>query len=194
MSELITLAEFKASAVIEHGDDDDLLRGLISAAHGRLETFVGRPIEAEEITEYHDGGKTILFLAQYPISETADFTLVDTHGTVGVTDDETIDADYYRIYYESGYVKRTTSYGQVRVWSPGARRWKVTYTGGLDQLSGWESRHRAILAQGLNMLVGAWYDLGAQGLSDPQKMAALLKMPLPPAVENMWDSYKPLRM
>ena len=100
---------------------------------------------------------------------------------------------YYRVYHERGTVQRTSANGQPRVWHPGALRWKITYTGGWDQLDGWRTHHLPILAQSIKLLVLDWYDRGGQVLSQGTKDAVKLdQLPLPAVVAGIWEAYQPV--
>ena len=196
---LTTLEEIKAFMVIEHDDDDAMLSVLHLAAERRFETFTGRPVTAAEVTDYFDGGKGRFFLPAYPISSSADLTIIDTNGLVDESNNETVETSKYRVYHQKGTVLRTSDRGLVRgyagklVWPDGAQRYKVTWTGGLDQLTDWGRRHRPILAQSIKLLVLDWYDLGAQVLSQGTKDAVKTdKLPLPPIVSAIWESYEPV--
>jgi hypothetical protein len=190
---LTTLEEIKAFMVVEHDEDDDRLAALHLAAERRLEVFAGRPITATEVTEYFDGGRSRLFLPRYPISSSADLTIIDTNGIVAETNNETVEAAYYRVYHQKGTVQRASHHGQPRRWNPGSLRYKVTYTGGLDQMTDWAVRHQPILAQSIHLLVLKWYDQGAQVLSQGTKDAVKVSTrELPPEVAAIWQSYEPV--
>lgn len=192
-SNLATLEEIKAFMVVEHDDDDDMLSLLHLSAERRFEQFTRRPLKATEVTEYFDGGKGRIFLSNYPVSSSATFTVIDTHGYADESENETIDSKYYRVYHEKGTVQKTSANAQPKIWHPGVLRWKLTYTGGWDQMDGWHSRHKPILAHSIKLLVLEWYDLGAQVLSQGTKDAVKpSKLPLPPVVAGIWEAYEPV--
>lgn len=190
---LTTLLEIKAFMVVEHDDDDALLNALHLAAERRFQNFVQRPTIAAEETDYFDGGKGRIFLPSYPISSDADLTVVDTKGLVDESANETLAAAYYRIYNQKGTLQRATTHGQPKVWAPGCKRWKITWTGGLDQLPNWGTDHRPPLEQSIKLLVVDWYDKGSQVLSQGSRGAIKPSdLPLPIEVQVIWDNYQPL--
>ena len=193
LAPLTTLEEIKAFMVVEHEEDDAMLSTLHLAAERRLELFVRRPVTASAVTDYFDGGKGRLFLPRYPISSTADFTVIDTHSLVDESNNETVDSGRYRVYRQRGVVQRASVYGNPGMWPRGLQRYKVTWTGGLDQMTDWGVRHRAILAQSIKDLVLNWYDLGAQVLSQGTKNDVKTeKLPIPITVTGVWEQYEPL--
>lgn len=156
--DLLTVAQAKAYLNIEHSDDDTLLGDLIGQAERRMEAYIGTPINATSYTEYHDGGLNHLFLEHAPIKSDS-VTITDTKATSeDATDDETVDAEDYRVRFEHGMITRTTSHGRQRRWDIGVRRFKVVYEAGLDQLNNWSTVAKEELRGTIRDLVSDWYE------------------------------------
>lgn len=189
---LTSLAEAKAALEIDYTEDDTLVTNLLLAAEGVFRQRIGgRLIQSAEQIEHHDGGKLKLFLRQWPAS-TSGLTVVDTKSTNDTGDDETMDATLYRLYPERGVLVRTTAGGVIRPWARGVRRWKITYTGGLDQMADWSNMRLPVLQQTIHQLAGRWYDevgaaLGAgKGIDVPKVIAR----GIPQEIQEVWAAYQ----
>lgn len=68
---IITAAQLKAHLGIISTEEDSLITGYIAQIGDYLRRKIGRIIEEESVTEYHDGDniKDMIFLANYPVSE-----------------------------------------------------------------------------------------------------------------------------
>lgn len=155
--ELLTVANAKEYLEVEHSDFDDLVGDLIAQAEARMEGYIGTPITAESYTEYHDGGLKHLFLHHMPI-KSGSVTITDTKATSeDATDDDTVDAEDYRIRHEHGMITRTTSNGKIRRWDIGVKRFKVVYEAGLDQLNDW-ARAQIELEASIRDLLADWFE------------------------------------
>lgn len=156
--ELLSVEQAKDYLVIEHDDDDTLISNLIAEAESRMESYIGTPVSGVEYTEYHDGGLNHLFLDHMPIQD-ASVTVTDTQATSeDATDDETVDAEKYRVRNEHGIITRTTSNGMERRWDLGIQRFKVVYTAGLEYLTNWTARGKVELRASIRDLVSDWYE------------------------------------
>ena len=195
MEDILTLEEVKARFPVEHDDDDDLLTNLIEEAHARLQSHLERQIRSASYTEYFDGGKGKLFLRHWPIAADPAPVVTDTGGTIGAGDDVVLaEADYYRVDPETGIIERTSSIGTPQVWEPGVRRFKVTYTGGLDSDSEWDEVIEPELRSSLRDLVAFWYEQPNPGVTSeefgPGARRKFVTEDLPPRVRGVWDKYR----
>lgn len=156
--DLLSVEQAKDYLIIEHSDDDTLIGNLIEEAESRLESYIGTPIVAQSYTEFHDGGLDHLFLEHMPIKSDS-VTITDTKATSeDATDDETVDAENYRVRHEHGMITRTSSHGRQRRWDVGIRRFKVEYDAGLDQLPNWSLTAESELRATIRDLVSDWYE------------------------------------
>lgn len=192
---ILRVDEAKAYLTIEHNDDDVLVGDLIEEAEATLQGYLEVPIESVETTEYHDGGTSVLFLRRFPIDEDG-ITVTDTQGTSeDATDDEEAEASKYRVYPEKGQLVRTSTTGIRSRWPVGHRRWKVEYTGGLDQHPDWSRRVKAELRASLRDLVAHWYLNREAAVSRINEGAGMSKSfaatdrEIPGRVRAVWDRY-----
>lgn len=67
MSDLVTSANFKIYAQIDHTDDHALIALLVTAVSADIERWLGRSFSLASYVEYVDGGAMRLILKKYPI-------------------------------------------------------------------------------------------------------------------------------
>lgn len=193
---LLTIDQFKNYGEVEHDGDDELIGDLIAEAEARMVGYLEVPITSAERTEYHDGGTSVLFLSHFPIDETS-VTVVDTQGTSeDATDDETVAATAYRVYPEHGQIVKTSTNGQRRDWAHGLRRFKVTYTGGLDKHPLWDASLKHELRGTIRDLTLEWYDNRSPGAGSERDGGGLSRSTpgterqIPSRVREVWDRYR----
>lgn len=103
---------------------DDVLASFIEGISQRFETFLGRKLEQDTLTEYFEGGRKNFFLSNYPVS---------TAQSVGVTIEDvakTQNTDFW-VDNERGVVQFTS---QVSQGDP--RSIAIAYTGGFVKSKG----------------------------------------------------------
>lgn len=197
MGVILSTDQAKAYIPVEHAGHDDLIDDLILQAEGRMQSYMRVPIQGEAVTEYYDGGTSVLFLTKYPVLESS-VTVVDTQGTnTDDTDDVTLAATEYRIYPLRGEILKTSSNGHRSQWYQGRRRFKVTYTAGLDQHPDWESFIRPTLRGSLRDLVAEWYINRSPGMAQESEGGGMgrtgfqggLDAALPPRIREVWDMW-----
>ena len=108
-----------------------LLGNLLTAASDWIEGYCRRVFtETEHTDEAHDGdGTTGLFLDNFPVSDVASVTIIDSDGTE--TDIDNTDDDVFRIADDEGYIEFAPSASEDYGHFPGGfRNVKVTYTAG----------------------------------------------------------------
>lgn len=78
---LITLAEVKTLLSITTTTKDDIFNALIASADAAVKKYVDRIIEADDLTEYHDGESAdTIALKEYPI-----ISVTSVHDDIGRT-------------------------------------------------------------------------------------------------------------
>lgn len=191
---ILSVAQVKNYANIEHDGDDELVGDLIEEAEARLQGYIRIPIESSAYTEYHDGGTSILFLERWPL-DASTVVVTDTQGTEGAGDDETVDSDRYRVDASRGEVMRTSISGQRQTWAGGRRRFKVAYEGGLEKHEHWDDFVEAELRASLRDLVVEWYYNRSPGASSEREGAGIGRntgpesREIPARVRAVWDHY-----
>lgn len=125
--------------------DDALVQDLIDRASAMIESYTKRKFESASYTEFLDGGGVDLIVKERPIQSVASIRdFADPNNPI------TVDADDYTVYESRGYIRYSTQgYGNgiladystrdtlpvaERVWTFGAKRWEVQYTGGYTEI------------------------------------------------------------
>jgi len=179
--------------VDEDGDDwDELIADLIEEAEASFEGYTGNRLVAEDETMYFDGEVHAIVLPYWPIKASS-VTVTDTQGTVSATDDEAFDTDYYRIEEDLGILYRTTSIGSRKFWGAGKERWKIEWTGGLNQHREWERIKLELRGSVRDWVANVFLNMNpsAEGESDGGGISQQVKVTqIPPRVLAVWDRYR----
>jgi hypothetical protein len=152
---LETLETVKLSLAIadDGGTDDGLLTQLQKAADAYIEAHCRRNFRGGTFTEFHPGGRSLVFLGNWPVDEVASVR-VDESGEYG--DDTEMPADQYRVHAERGVIEALEWSFVPRLpgYDPGPnafpRAVRVTYTTATDAVP--EPIARASVE-----LIGHWY-------------------------------------
>jgi len=120
-----TKAQVKAYLDIKETeeDKDSLITTLIASSQAFIDEYCGRTFERAEVTEYHRGGSTKIFLEQYPVATSPAVQVWDSWDRLYASTDLVASTDYF-IDYDEGIITFDYEIGG----SPGAV--KVVYTGG----------------------------------------------------------------
>lgn len=191
---LLTVAEAKRHLDLgEDGDDyDDVVADLIEAAEADFELYTGLRIVAQAETRYFDGDVKRFVLPFWPVKPDS-VTIVDTYGTTATTDDETYSSDYYRVDEERGIIHRTSSIGVPKFWGAGVRRWKVTWTGGINQRWDWASLRVSLKGTIRDLVVDRFTNHNPRATEERDGGGvgrSLERGALPSRVREKWDELK----
>ena len=120
-----TKADVKAYLDIKETEveKDALIDSLIISSQAFIDEYCNRVFDEDEVTEYHDGGSSRIFLNRFPIASTPAIQIWDSWDRAYDSVD-LIDSDDYFVDSENGIIKFDYTVGG----SPGAV--KVVYTGG----------------------------------------------------------------
>lgn len=168
-------------------EDDEEIADLIKDAEAKLQSWIGRRLISQPVTEVLAGGDHELRLRNYPVKA----------GTLVIRDlasnSAIVGADMYAADMRTGYV----GFGSGRfAWPGGAGRYEVTYEGGLDQDPDWEDVIKPELRQTIRDVIKDWWEnrnpsATAENLVD--RAGNVLELhAIPPRVAGVWNDYKPL--
>ena len=191
---LLTVEQIKTYLQVDDDADewDDVFGDLIEEAEAEFELHTGNRLIGETETMYFNGNVKAFVLPWWPIKD-GSVTVVDTQGTVGTTDDETYSTDYYRVDYDLGIIHRTTTVGSATFWAAGVRRWKVTWTGGMNHRRDWASVQLHLRKSIRDAVANVFLNQNpaAMGESEGGGIRKELKLQgIPDRVREVWDTYK----
>ena len=138
---LLTVDEARTYARVAPAVDDALLAELIAAALQWVEETIGQPAEARTLIEELDGGDLFLRPAWGEITSIACILDKATNAI-----EESDDYDHY----PDAIFRLRGGIGPSCAWSPGGKRYRVTYTA--------VSPNTATIRRAVLMLVARWYD------------------------------------
>jgi hypothetical protein len=150
---LETLENVKLALAIGTGDDDGLLTQLQKAADGYIETYCGRNFRGGTFTEFHPGGRSLVFLKNWPVA-TVTSLRVDEGGEYD--DDTEMPTSEYRVHPERGVIEclEVSFVPRLSGYDPGPnafpRAVRVTYTTLTDEVPD-------VVARASVELIGHWY-------------------------------------
>lgn len=159
---------------------DALVTELIDRASALVQRYTLRNFEADSYTEYLDGGGVDLILKYRPIEESSPAPVITDYADPD--NPVIVDSDTYTVYPEQGFIRYSPQgYGNsilseyahndtlpiaYSLWTFGARRWEVAYTGGNSTVPE-DIQHATIL------LVGYMKESGIAGNSGTFKSERL---------------------
>lgn len=125
--------------------DDALVTSLIDQASALIETLTGRTFEQDSFTEFMDGGAVDLIVQNIPIETSSPAPVITDYADPD--NPVIVDPDTYTVYPQQGLIRYSPQgYGDsilsdnfshndtlpvaYSLWTFGARRWEVVYTGG----------------------------------------------------------------
>ena len=141
---LDTLANVKQSLGISGSADDDLLEQLQAAADDFVARHCGRDFAGGTFTEFHAGGKRLIFLKQHPVSAVVSVR-ADAAREFGT--DTILDDDLYYVHTDRGVIE---SLGGPFLWSSAPGTVRVEYQTPTGQVP-------ASVRRAYAELVGHWY-------------------------------------
>lgn len=148
---------------LEHDDDDDVLQRWGQDAEAMLRKFL-RPnvLTGVEKTELYDGGVIRIHLRRWPLllgsDGLPDLTKVTLFDML-LDPEDAVDQSLYAVDARHGWLTaRDVVAGNKRFFPAGIDRFKVTYTGGLDQDPEWADVIRPELRRSLEDLLVDWYE------------------------------------
>ena len=65
---LVTLTEIKQFLSINSTDKDDSINALANYVSATVESYCGREFDSQDVTEFHDGGRSSVFVDRLPIN------------------------------------------------------------------------------------------------------------------------------
>lgn len=120
---IVELAGAKDYLQVPHTDDDGLIQGLLLGIEATIREYLKSEIELTEKVIYLDGDTDTMLLPNVPIDTTEDFEVYDD------IYDEVLDEDMYRLIATTGQVYYNN---EAQRWPEGKKRYRITYTGGLE--------------------------------------------------------------
>lgn len=105
-AEVISLDDAKAHLNVEHEDDDDLIRDMLAAALGHVESVTGQRLAAQSLTCSCDSWSDMAALPLAPISEVAALRYFDVNGIERTVETEIYEARLYGLMAEIVIVGR----------------------------------------------------------------------------------------
>lgn len=187
------LAEAKAYARVDEAADDAVIGGMIAAACGVCEAFVGQLLVAREVSERVPARGAWTRLARTPVRSVAGVVELAADGSEAALPPEAyaVDIDgngdgWVRAVGSGGGTYRALSLRETRAVTPsglGGTRLRVTYHAGIA--SDWAGVPEP-LRQGVLRLVAHLYarrDAGGDGPETP-----------PAAVAALWRPYRRMRL
>ncbi len=177
--------------------DDDYLSDLIADAESAMTRYIGVTIDGVTYIEYFDGGVARIFLHQYPVKSTG-IIVVDLNAPSDLTDDETlVEDESYRIVHEEGVVHKINSVGSSSRWilfGSGMRRFKITYTAGLEYGVNWGTEDQNVLRQSIRYMVVDMYNNADPRISQERfgtgTGITIDRAAIPARVREVWDNFK----
>ncbi|GAB7388993.1 hypothetical protein BSNK01_28310 [Bacillaceae bacterium] len=170
---LTSLDKAKRYLKIESNEHDELIQDLITAASTAIETYTSRIFVQKSYTELYDGkGLNYLVLRQAPIVSVSEVKI----------DDQTLPAEDYAFYAETGVLRRKTGF-----WPEGVQNIEVSYTAGYSTVP-------PDVEQAVILLVAAWFKTDISDFSNLINEAGGIVRPeaFPSRVRALLDPYRRL--
>lgn len=121
MSYLAAITGLKTFLHIEDDDQDDFLTSLAARASAKLDTYLGRTIEAAAYTEYYDGdGTGTLLLKERPVNSLTTLTV----------DGVAVDSEDWHLYAAQGRVVLVDGYDLSGTFTKGIANVYAAYNAG----------------------------------------------------------------
>lgn len=140
---LDTLSNIKAALMITTTADDAVLERIMETAEAFIAEHTGRAFAGGTFTEDHAGGRSVLFLRNFPVDT---ITSVKADSARQFGSDTVLPADRYFVHVERGVIEATRG----RLGAPGPGTIRVVYATATDEVPG-------VVKEAFAQLVGFWY-------------------------------------